>query len=237
MKKFELFRFQTDVELARAAATDWLAAVREASPAAQPFHVALSGGRIAKTFFQAATTIARAEKWDLHDVHFFWADERCVPPDSPDSNFALAAQWLLHPLAVPEDHIHRIPGEFPPETAVLAAAREIHRIAELNETGQPRLDLVLLGMGEDGHIASLFPGTPTEGSGAVYQAVEATKPPPQRITLTFGALEAARAVWVLASGQGKEEALRISLEANGRTPLGELMRQRGCTRIYTDIAF
>ena len=190
---------------------------------------------MAKTFFDALTELSPNRREALQDVHFFWADERCVPPNSSESNFGLAECSLLQPLAVPGDHIHRIRGELPPESAQLAAAEELRRVASPSDNGQPRLDLVLLGMGEDGHIASLFPGTPPEGPGEIYRVVEAVKPPPQRITLTFGALQAAREVWVLASGPGKEEALRSSLLADGRTPLGELLQRRAWTRIYTDI--
>jgi len=99
------------------------------------------------------------------------------------------------------------------------------------------LDLVLLGMGEDGHVASLFPGEAEDvmNSSAVYRAVTASKPPPRRISLGYGALVAAREVWMLASGSGKETALRESLSPTGATPLARLLRARGRTRIFTDI--
>ena len=100
------------------------------------------------------------------------------------------------------------------------------------------LDLIILGMGEDGHVASLFPGAPQEVvvTKAVYVPVLASKPPPRRITLNFAALAAARQVWVLVSGAGKENALRESLAANGKTPLARVLQMRDKTLIFTDLA-
>ena len=104
--------------------------------------------------------------------------------------------------------------------------------------GQPVLNLIFLGMGEDGHVASLFPGASDEvvRSKSVYVPVVAPKPPPRRITLNLATIAAARQVWVLASGAGKEQALRESLAADGKTPLSRLIRLRQETIIFTDIA-
>jgi 6-phosphogluconolactonase len=97
--------------------------------------------------------------------------------------------------------------------------------------------LVFLGLGENGHVASLFPEESESemADPAVYRAVVAVKPPPRRITLGYAALAAARQVWVLASGAGKEDALRDSLAPNGRTPLARVLQRRAQTRIFTDI--
>ena len=108
----------------------------------------------------------------------------------------------------------------------------------MDDTGQPELDLVFLGMGEDGHVASLFPRASEEAvrSKSVYLPVIASKPPPQRITLNFAALAAARQVWVLVSGAGKQSALRESLSEAGRTPLVRVLRARGQTLVFSDLA-
>jgi len=100
------------------------------------------------------------------------------------------------------------------------------------------LDLIFLGMGEDGHVASLFPGAPDEvvRSKSVYLAVVASKPPPRRITISYGTIAAAIQVWVLASGAGKEHALRESMSPNGRTPLARVFQMREKTTLFTDIA-
>ena len=102
---------------------------------------------------------------------------------------------------------------------------------------QPGLDLIFLGLGEDGHVASLFPGAPDEvvRNKSIYLPVLASKPPPQRITICFATIAAARQVWVLASGPAKENALRESLSANGQTPLARVLQSRDKTIIFTDI--
>ncbi len=234
MTKVELETFTTDQELARAAASAWLEtlAANRAGPAQC---VALSGGRIAKTFFASVVELARDRGLSPANVHFFWADERCVPPDDAESNFRVARELLFAPLNIPNERIHRIRGEKPTDFAVAEAEAEICRIAP--NAGQPLLDFIFLGMGEDGHVASLFPSESESvmASPAVYRAIIATKPPPRRITLGYAAIAAARQVWVLASGAGKEASLRDSLNLAGQTPLTRVIKSRPRTRIFTDI--
>ncbi len=115
---------------------------------------------------------------------------------------------------------------------------ELGRIATNNAKGLPVLDLVLLGMGEDGHIASLFPGADPQiwATTASFLVIEnSPKPPLTRISLSFATIVAARKVWVLASGAGKSDALRKSLDAAGNTPLARVLQARSATRIYSDI--
>ncbi len=237
MGDFELVSFASDLELARGAATEWLATVEQASRQGRPQFVALSGGRIARHFYSSSADLAKSRAISLNHVHFFWADERCVPPQDPESNFALADKFLLRPLGLPTDKVHRIHGEDQPEQAAQAAAKEICAIAPRNPENLPSLDIIFLGMGEDGHVASLFPNAPSDQitSRAVYLAVVAAKPPPHRITLSHAAIRAAREVWVLASGPGKEQALKDSLKTDGRTPLAQVLKLRARTRIFTDI--
>lgn len=198
-----------------------------------PFTVALSGGRIPKLLYQAVTQQARDVSF--RNVHFFWGDERVVAPSDDDSNYKLAAVRLLQALKIPEDCIHRIVTERGEKFAIQQAEDEVCRVAELDSEGQPKLDLVFLGMGEDGHVASLFPDdTEALESKAVYRAVTSPKPPPRRITLGFPALAAAHEVWVLASGEGKAEALRQSQAAIGNTPLAKVLHDRTHTEIFTD---
>jgi 6-phosphogluconolactonase len=245
MKKFELLSFATADELARAAASAWLGEVESANRAGKVQCIALSGGRIAQTFFASVVEQARARKigdggttFLPDNVHFFWADERCVPPGDPESNFKLANELLFAPLGIPENQIHRLRGEEAPAVAVREAEAELRRLAPANPAGQPVLDLVLLGMGEDGHVASLFPGAPAGivQNTAPFLIVEnSPKPPPRRLSLSYVAIAAAKQVWVLISGAGKEKALRESLDFPGKTPLGRVIQLRQNTRIYSEI--
>ena len=181
--------------------------------------------------------LARAKQVLPVGVHFFWADERCVPPNDAESNFHLAHQHLFSPLKIPNDHVHRVCGEETPDFAAREAEAEVCRRAPLNPEGQPVLDLIFLGMGEDGHVASLFPGEAESlvADKTVYRAVKnSPKPPPKRITLGYAAIAAARQVWVLASGAGKAAALRESLGSSGQTPLARVVQSRPHTRIFSD---
>ncbi|TAK98698.1 MAG: 6-phosphogluconolactonase [Verrucomicrobia bacterium] len=233
----DLKTFASDDALAECAARDWLQAALAARTAGREFCTALSGGRIATKFYAQIVAQAGAGKADLSHAHFFWADERCLPPHDVESNFRLARELLFEPLAISDAQIHRIRGEDEPDSAAREAESEICRIAPLNGDGQPVLDLVLLGMGEDGHVASLFPDEPAEvsASPAVYRAVKnSPKPPPQRVTLGYAAIAAAREVWVLVAGSAKREVLRNSLLGALKTPLARVVRQGGGNRVYAD---
>ena len=171
----------------------------------------------------------------FESVHFFWGDERVVPPTDDESNFKLAAVPLLLALKIPDENVHRILTERGEAFAVQQAEAELCRIADLNDAGQPIFDLVFLGMGEDGHVASLFPGDAEAlESTAVYRAVNGLKPPPRRITLGYPALAAAREVWLLLSGEGKAGMLRGSMAPEGGTPLARVLQSRTQTEIFPD---
>lgn len=238
MKNFELISFASADELAARAASAWLDEIAAADHAARPHCVALSGGRIALKFFTSVVAQIRAREISFGLVHFFWADERCVPPDDAESNFRAAHELLFAPLRINDAQIYRIHGEDSPEVAALKATMDISNVVPKNSDGQPMLDLVFLGMGEDGHVASLFLGQ-IEGTfpKAIYCMIKnSPKPPPDRISLSYETIAAAREVWVLASGAGKEAALRESLSPSGRTPLAKVIQSRPQTRIFTDFS-
>lgn len=229
--------FPSTDELARAAAGAWLDEIESAARAGKTHCVALSGGRIAQKFFAATVTQAKARKVSFDCVHFFWADERCVPPDDPESNFKMAEALLLAPLKINAGKIHRLRGEDPPREAVETAAAELCGIAPRNLGQQPVLDLIFLGMGEDGHIASLFPNAPANimDISVPFLAVEnSPKPPPVRISLSYKAIIAAKNIWILISGAGKSAALRASLSSTGKTPLAQVIAARP-VKIFSDI--
>ena len=245
MKKYELISFATADGLAAHAAGAWLDEIEKARRAGKPHCVALSGGRITQKFFAAVVEQAGTRKIGDGDepslpgnVHFFWADERCVPPDDPESNFKLADELLFKPLKTSSRQIHRIRGEDSPAAAVKAAEAELRQMTLPEGNSQPVLDLIFLGMGEDGHVASLFPNAPAEVAnhpGPFLFVDGSPKPPPRRISLSYGALAAARQVWVLISGAGKEEALSQSLGDGVKTPLGRVIQFRQNTLVFNEI--
>lgn len=233
--RVELNSFADELSLADAVGMRWMAELQASS--APIYSVALSGGRITRRFFSSLTELSGRQNVSLDRLHFFWGDERCVPPTDQESNYGMAQELLLSPLRIQENQIHRIRGEENPTEAALEAESALRRSVASNADGQPVMDMVFLGMGEDGHVASLFPGE-TEASVAdpgVYRAVVAEKPPPVRITLGYATIAAARQVWVLASGKGKEGALKESLSPNGTTPLARVIRTRSKTNLFTDI--
>jgi 6-phosphogluconolactonase len=245
VKNFDLLSFSTADELARAAAGAWLGEIELANRAGKMHCVALSGGRITQKLCAATVEQAGFRKIGgggtpslPANVHFFWADERCVPPTDPESNFKMASELLFAPLKIPASQIHRIRGEEPPEAAVKIAEAELRRVAPADKNSLPVLDLVFLGMGEDGHVASLFPGASSGivNSAAPFLAIEnSPKPPPRRISLSYAAIAAAKQVWVLVSGEGKEAALRESLRPGGRTPLARVVESHSSVKIFSDI--
>jgi 6-phosphogluconolactonase len=237
MNRFELLSFARADDLARAAASAWLDEIEAAARAGKTHCVALSGGRITQEFFAATVAQAQARQAAFDCVHFFWADERCVPPDDPESNFKLADELLFKPLAIAAEKIHRLRGEDPPPAAVKLAGAELCRIATQNHERQPVLDLIFLGMGEDGHIASLFPNASAkimDISVPFLVVKDSPKPPPTRISLSYKTIIAAKNIWVLISGAGKAAALRESLSSTGQTPLARVLAARP-VKIFSDI--
>ena len=238
-KNFDLTAFATPDELALAVANAWLDEIESANRAGKQHTVALSGGRITQKFFPATVAQARVRAVDFSRVHFFWADERCVPPTDPDSNFKLAMELLLEPLKISAAQIHRLRGEAAPDEAVKSAAAELQKIIPIeNNNNLPALDLIFLGMGEDGHVASLFPVTSFQNLDKTvpFLVVEnSPKPPPTRISLSYKMIFAAKNIWILVSGAGKENAFQESIADHGQTPMAQVIQARKSTRIFSDL--
>jgi 6-phosphogluconolactonase len=201
------------------------------------FAVALSGGTTPAGLYGVLASDARlrgAVPWERTQV--FWGDERQVPPEHPDSNYRLARDVLLSKVSVPEVNVHRIPGDLP--DASQAAQRYEHDMRaalELGESELPRFDLVLLGLGADGHTASLFPGTEAlqeKHRAATANWVDTLRS--WRITLTVPAINRARAVMFLVSGEDKAEAVKSVLEKprNSETLPAGLVRPRSGTVLW-----
>ena len=234
---FELTHFPTPAALARAAADMWLKQLQDRPSGGGNYCVALAGGRIASLFFNELARSPRARETLRGSVHFFWGDERCVPPADPESNFGLARRHLFDPLSLADRQVHRIRGEGRPAEAARLAEEELREWVVKSNQRQPVLDMIFLGMGEDGHVASLFPGEPDAvvASPEVYRPVTGPKPPAHRVTLGYPTIAAARQVWVLLSGEGKDAAFAESLQPGGRTPLARITQMCRETRILTDL--
>jgi 6-phosphogluconolactonase len=209
----DLRRFESIEALSAAAADELVRLAEEAVAARGVFHVALSGGSTPKKLFQILAHRGRkAAPWD--HMHLWWGDERNVPPDHPDSNYRMTKENLIDPLGLDDKHVHRIRGE---ATADEAAAEYRKALcAELGE-GWPQFDYVMLGMGPDGHTASLFPHSPALDN--VSETVTAnevdsplTKGKSTRITMTAPALNWGRQIRFLIGGGDKADPLWEVLE-------------------------
>lgn len=169
------------------------------------FTVSLSGGTTPESFYRKLADPANQEKLAWQGIHLFWGDERPVPPNHPDSNFRMAEAALLSRVPIPDENIHRVPAEMDLQVAALNYEEMLRRFFE---SDWPRFDLVLLGMGEDGHTASLFPksaGLSEEKRWFIPNYAPTTGS--WRLTLTKNAINHARAIWVLIRGKSKAETL------------------------------
>lgn len=179
--------------------------------------IVLTGGTVGIATLAAAAASPLASTIDWTDVHIWWGDERFVPAGHDDRNEGQAQSALLASLPLPEDNIHRVAGEGDVSTAEDAAARYAREYADADS---PAFDVLMLGLGPDGHVASLFPGHPgLEASETAVIAVhDSPKPPPTRVSLTFETINAAREVWVVAAGAGKADAVARCLHGDDTLP-------------------
>jgi 6-phosphogluconolactonase len=211
----EIRQFAGLEELSEAAAGEFCRTAGQAIVERRRCAVVLTGGSTPHRLYELLTTDRYRDRVGWDRVEFFWGDERAVPPDHHDSNYRMARDLLLEPLTVPTAHIHRIEGEqHDLDAAAMAYEREIARVFDVSPGGpSPAFDLVLLGMGADGHTASLFPGTNVSGDTmrwVVSQYVPAIAA--KRVTMTPRILNAARHVLFLVAGAEKAEALTLVLE-------------------------
>jgi 6-phosphogluconolactonase len=209
----EIRTLTTPQELSEAAAEEVVHTANEAVAQRGRFTIALSGGSTPKNLYNLLVTNARnLLPWDR--MFFFWGDERHVPPNDPDSNYRMANETMLSKIPVAAGNVFRVPAENPDAAAAAAAYEQTLRKFFQLEPGQvPMFDLILLGMGPDGHTASLFPGTKAlreKTRLVVANWVEKLKT--SRITLTLPVLNTARCVTFLVSGTDKAAVLRAVLE-------------------------
>jgi 6-phosphogluconolactonase len=199
---------ETPDELARAAAREFVTRAEEAINTLGRFAVVLAGGSTPKTTYEALARDYSGEL-DWGRVHVFFGDERTVPPDHEDSNYRMAYEALLS--RVPVGGVHRMHGELPPAEAAAAYEEELRGF--FGPDGVPAFDLILLGIGEDGHTASLFPETSAlDVTDRWVVANPVLKLETTRLTLTVPAINAAKAVAFLVAGEGKAETLKEILQ-------------------------
>ena len=184
------------------------------------FRVALSGGSTPKLLYQALSGPLFRKQIDWSVVEFYFGDERGVPPTHPESNFRMAQETLFEPLSIASGRVFRMPGEA--EDLDAAASRYEHMIREQFNTpppSWPRFHLILLGLGDDGHTASLFPGAPAlQEAGRVVVATRSPKGVPNRLTYTLPLINQASTVMFVVTGAGKAEVVKTVLEDRQAEP-------------------
>jgi 6-phosphogluconolactonase len=215
----ELLVVEDAAAVARAGAERFVAVAARACASHGRCSVALAGGSTPKAMHALLTAPPLVEQVDWPRLDVLFGDERCVPPDHADSNYRMARLSLLDHVAIDPARVHRMEGEREPADA---AARYQRTLGELLGAGDPpRIDLVFLGMGDDGHTASLFPGTPVLAERTAWVApVHVARLDAWRVTLTAPILSAAGEVVVMLAGAGKAEALARALQGEeGAVPI------------------
>jgi 6-phosphogluconolactonase len=202
-----------DVDTLSRSAAEYIVRVAKESIADHGhFTIALSGGSTPKKLYGLLATEPYRSQIDWSLVEVFWSDERNVPADDPESNYRMAYEVMLSKLPISAQQIHRVPADQPDrDAASLAYTQEMQRVFGVTDT--PRFDLIQLGMGPEGHTASLFPHQASlEERERLVMPVSVPKPPPPRLTFTPPLLNAARHILFLVTGAEKDEAVQAVLE-------------------------
>ncbi|HWX14752.1 MAG TPA: 6-phosphogluconolactonase [Methylocella sp.] len=234
MKPAPIVEVTSDTEALALNAARFIAA--RFSAASTRFSVSLSGGATPKRVYEllAVTNFTPAIDWQK--IHLFWGDERFVPPDHRDSNFRMAQEALLDRVPIPGTQVHPIPTSYDsPERAAISYETSLQEFYQAKEfdPARPLFDLTLLGLGEDGHTASLFPNTKAlEERNAWVTSTIGAKPEP-RISLTYPALESSREILFIVSGAKKQQILSRVL-ANDPTLPAARLETGGIIRIFAD---
>ena len=227
--------------LSEAVAKRWVELAREAVDERGAFHVALSGGSTPRRAFERLAEPDMAQEVEWKRIHIYWSDERCVPPDSPDSNYRMAHEAFLQRMPCPPDNVHRIHAEQPnPQQAARDYVETLKTyLPEARETGIGRFDLIMLGLGTDGHTASLFPDTQVlDVRDRAVAAVYVDKLESWRVTLTYPIINNARHLLVMAEGEAKAKIVRAVFEEpeGERYPIQRIKPLTGVLEWYLDAA-
>ena len=208
MKSQLLYQVYPDMtELARAAARRWVELAHESLRARNSFHVALAGGSTPEPVYR----ILRDADVDWNKIHLYWGDERDVPADHPESNFRMARLALIDSVPIPEANIHPIRVQPDIEETVAEYRRQLEKVHR-GRDGFPTFDLIMLGMGGDGHVASLYPDSSALGvTDRSVVSVYVEKLNSWRVTLTYPVLNAARYIMLLVAGEAKAPVVAQAL--------------------------
>lgn len=215
---------------------DWL--VHRYEETSGPFALNLSGGSTPKSVYALLATEMYRRKFDWERIHVFFGDERFVPPDHPDSNYRMAREAMLSKVPIPQENVHAVPttGEDP----AAAAAEYEHTLKRFYgkdtlDLARPLFAVTLLGLGEDGHTASLFPGTDVLTERAKWVAAVVGAKPEPRITMTYPVLASSNAVVFLAAGAAKRTMLNRLLDGDTSIPAGRV-EAKGDIAVFCDEA-
>lgn len=202
------------------------------------FHLAISGGKTPNLLFTAlAEKYAQSPVWE--NVHFWWVDERMVPANHPESNYGTAHQLLFSRIIIPDENIHRIKGENNPEAEALSYSGQIQKKVSI-KNGWPAFDLILLGMGDDGHTASIFPDQMhLFETNRICEVAVHPQSRQKRVTLTGKSINSALRVWFVVTGENKAERLKeisMNQESAKSLPATQIQPKEGELRWYVDKA-
>jgi 6-phosphogluconolactonase len=204
MSNCEIIICPNAADLGRQAAERFTGLAGQAIHDTGRFTVALSGGSTPRNLYELLAEPGYAERVAWEHVHFFWGDERCVPPDHPESNYRMVRAALLSKISLPDANTHRMAGEKEPQFAAAEYEKTLVNFFSLEPGEWPRFDLMLLGVGEDGHTASLFPGSDAlEIRESLVMASHLERLNANRLTLTLPVINHAARIWFLAAGASK----------------------------------
>ncbi|MEX1143506.1 MAG: 6-phosphogluconolactonase [Anaerolineales bacterium] len=226
--------FESTEALAYACATFIAKHAKAAITQRGEFNIALSGGSTPAATYKKLAQEPLSNQIPWAQVHVFWSDERCVPPEDPESNYGIAYATLLKHVAIPSENIHRLHGELPPAEASDQANGEL--AAHFGRDVAPIFDLILLGLGEDGHTASLFPGSEAlKKTDGLVAANYIAKLHAWRLTSTYPLINAARQILFLVSGDKKAEVVKRTVEDHDpRLPASIVQPGSGSVTWYLD---
>ena len=236
MKKSKLQIFNSADNMVEALSNSFFELIRKTDLQKKTIHIALSGGSTPRLFFKQLANIGKKISW--HNGHFYWGDERCVHPDHPDSNFGMTKKYLFDKIDIPPRNLHRIQGEDDPSSEAERYGRHIRQCISENENGFSVFDWILLGLGEDGHTASIFPGDfPVIQSKKICRVASHPQSGQKRITLTLPVINLANRITFLITGQKKSKIVAEILnnkDSEITYPAGMVQSKKNAVEWYLD---